>query len=63
MKIDSLIIKVDVETCFSCTPTLRKWRGGKVGLIQEGHLFDILAFEVGTFFWGSWGRLLVCELQ
>ena len=26
--------------------------GGKVGLIQEWHLFDILAFKVGTFFWG-----------
>ena len=27
--------------------------GGKVGLIQEWCLFDILAFKVGTFFWGK----------
>ena len=27
--------------------------GGKVGLIQEWSLFDILAFKVGTFFWGE----------
>ena len=26
--------------------------GGKVGLIQGWRLFDILAFKVGTFFWG-----------
>ena len=36
---------------FSCIPTSRKLRGGgKVGLIQEWCLFDILAFKVGTFF-------------
>ena len=35
--------------------------GGKVGLIQEWCLFDILAFKVGTFFWGS--HLLESELQ
>ena len=26
---------------------------GKVGLIQEWSLFDIMAFKVGTFFWGE----------
>ena len=38
---------------FSCIPTLRKLRGGgggKVGLLQEWRLFDIMAFKVGTFF-------------
>ena len=30
-----------------------KGGGGKVGLIQEWGLFDILAFKVGTFFWSE----------
>ena len=27
--------------------------GGKVGLVQEWRLFDVMAFKVGTFFWGK----------
>ena len=28
--------KVGVETCFSCIPTLRKWRGRRWGLFKSG---------------------------
>ena len=40
---------------FFLCPYIKKVKGaggGKVGLIQEWRLFDVLAFKVGTFFWG-----------
>ena len=40
---------------FFLCPYIKKvkgaWGGGKVGLIQEWRLFDVLAFKVGTLFW------------
>ena len=40
---------------FFLYPYIKKVKGGggEVGLIQEWCLFDILAFKVGTFFWGQ----------
>ena len=39
---------------FTLYPYIKKVKGGrgggKVGLIQEWRLFDIMAFKVGTFF-------------
>ena len=39
---------------FFLYPYIKKVKGGegKVGLIQQWRLFDVLAFKVGTFFWG-----------
>ena len=48
---------------FFLYPYIKKVNGGwgKVGLVQEWRLFDIMAFKVGTFFGG--GRLLEHELK
>ena len=46
---------------FFLYPYIKKMKGKKVGLIQEWHLFDILAFKVGSFFGG--GHLLESELH
>ena len=47
---------------FFLYPYIKKVKGGggEVGLIQEWWLFDILAFKVGTFFWGSYSNCLKC---
>ena len=57
---------MEIETCFPCMSSGEGsgfseawWRGG--GVIQEGHLFDIMAHK-GRHLFGR-GHLLECELK